>query len=240
MRGTNQFDYSGSGLQPLRRGANDYSKFDQKSVPATSDRLLIEDVSDGGKKKWATVSDVAAAIGNLSGAGTVGWCVHAFPLAPQALPTTNCWCYAQKVWLPAPFPLHGYGWGLTTSGLKAHGALYNSIWTHDYTNNKPSAEYTDCRVVCFHQGLSAGFNQFPKTSWTGTIRTLSAGLYWILTTMTQTSSMGIVTPPIDWLGANACGYGNAYAVELGSTGGYLAAWPNNPTSIRAVPAIYLV
>src|SRR3954470_15702421 len=45
----------------LKRAANDFNAFTQKSVPLAVDRVLIESVADGGAKRWSTAGSLRTA-----------------------------------------------------------------------------------------------------------------------------------------------------------------------------------
>lgn len=164
-----------------------------------------------------------------------GLCVSAIQVTTQANPTAKPWCFAQKVYVPFPTEMHGYAYWLLSAGLREHGALLLSVWTHNVADNRPDTEYTAARVVCFHQSKAAGMVAWPLQSLGVSLLTLSAGLHWIVGTIDANAGLGIITPPLSWLDAGAAGDGSIYGIEIDGLAGFVAGpWDSG----AAVPQQY--
>ena len=203
----------------LKRSPRDFSTFSDKAVPVAADHLLIEDSAEGDSKRRIALSDLGGVLSIPH--GIIGWCLPSTPVAMQANPTPLCWAFATKIFIPVAFPLRGYGFALTSLGKVSHGVIRAAVWTHDYANNCPLTRVPDTRIDIRVAGMAAGWHQFPPPTWGGTLKILSAGTAWIVGTIQCDPSRGVTEPPLAWLDGGVATNGNCYAVEVGTTPGYV-------------------
>lgn len=155
--------------------------------------------------------------------GTFQWLPRATITTAQDNPTALSWSFALKCWTHVPVAIHGYGYGLLTTGTKQMGMLRCSLFTNSIINDAdwPTAEYKAARVMCFHDGLAAGPILTPLQSLGVTLVTIAAGYFWIVGNIQYNPSHGEVKPDIEWLDGGACGKAFSHALPSGTWGAFV-------------------
>jgi len=191
--------------------------------------------------KWITLADVWA----LLGGGTdpwIRWSAGQCIVAPVANPTDAPASYQQRIYIPAPFRLDRFQYGLIADGLATDGAIWFEVWSE--VAGALGTEYTDARCVAVHGGKPAGLAE----AWCGDLvdfgdlKTVDLPIGWIrlLMVVDTDSAAGITEPGIDYWDASA-----VQCVDRGGRkaltgfGGFAAAADYSATPYRFSPAVWL-
>jgi len=192
--------------------------------------------------KWITLADV---MGLLGGGDTpfIRWSAGQCIVAPVANPSDAPCVYQQRIYVPAPFLLDRYQYGLRSNGAVTDGALWINLWSE--VAGALGTEYADSRAMAIHDGLPAGCTDLycgvgVDFSVHKTV-VLPVGWVRLLCTVDTASPFGVTVPPVDFWDAGevqAVGRGGR-AVAAGGGGFAEAADYNDVVPCRYSPCIYL-
>jgi len=192
--------------------------------------------------KWITLADV---MGLLGGGDTpfIRWSAGQCIVAPVDNPQDSPACYQQRIYIPAPFRLDRYQYGLRSPGLATDGALWLSAWSE--VAGALGTVYTDSRSVATHGDKPAGLSE----AWCGDLvefgdlKTVDLPQGWmrLLIVVDTSSPFGITKPHIDYWDAGAvqCVGRGGVAVVTGHGGFAEATDYNDVTPGRYSPCVYL-
>ena len=191
--------------------------------------------------KWITLADVMG----LLGSGTdpwIRWSAGQSIVAPVANPTDAPCAYQQRIYVPAPFRLDRFQYGLIVPGVATDGAIWFEVWSE--VAGALGTEYADARCVAVHGGKPAGLAE----AWCGELvdfgdlKTVDLPQGWIrLLMVVDTDSVaGITAPNIDYWDS-----GQVQAVDRGGCkvltgfGGFADVADYTATPYRYSPCVYL-
>jgi hypothetical protein len=193
--------------------------------------------------KWLTMADVLALLGGGGTEPFIRWSAGQCIIAPVANPLDAPCVYFQRIYIPAPFLLDRFQYGLIAPGTANDGALWVNLFTE--VAGAPAAEYTDARCVALHDGLPAGaVDLYCGTGVDFDIHktvALPTGWVWAGIDVDTDSSAGINQPGVDYWDAGevqAVGRGGRKTVGFGGGFAELTDFDITPP-FRASPAIHL-
>lgn len=167
---------------------------------------------------------------------SVGQCI----VAPVANPLDQPCTYFQRIWIPGPFLLDRYQYGLIAEGTASDGALWVNVF-----DEATGVEYRDSRAMALHDGVPQGCVDLycgvgVDFSVHKTVLIPAAGWAWAGITVDTDSSAGILTPGIDYFDAGEvrC-VGRGGRKSVGFSAGFAEMSDMFVVPYRSGPAVYL-
>jgi hypothetical protein len=174
-----------------------------------------------------------------TGEMTLCWSVGQCIVAPVANPLDQPCTYFQRIYIPGPFLLDRYQYGLIADGTASDGALWVNVFAET-----TGTEYGDSRAMALHDGVPQGCVDLycgvgVDFSVHKTVL-FPQGWVWAGITVDTDSSAGILMPGIDYFDAGEvrC-VGRGGRKTVGFSGGFAEMTDMFVVPFRNSPAVYL-